>query len=76
MNLKNGVLCYMPVIAARAASQLLKIALLLTPPRSSPSHSHAETMRVKGRAESSPLAMKKKHLQLPWMYLKVICKQS
>ena len=43
MNLKNGVLCYMPVIAARAASQLLKIALLLTRPRNSPSHSQAET---------------------------------
>ena len=43
MNLKNRVLCYMAVIAARAASQLLKIALLLTPPRNSPSHSQAET---------------------------------
>lgn len=76
MNLKNGVLCYMPVIAARAASQLLKIALLLTASRNSPSHSQAETMRVKGRAESSPLALKKEHLQPPWMYLKVIRKQS
>lgn len=42
MNFKNEVLCYMPVIAARAAGQLLKIALLLTPPRNSPSHSQAD----------------------------------
>lgn len=76
MNFKNEVLCYMPVIAARAAGQLLKIVLLLTPPRNSPSHSQAETMRVKGRAESSPLALKKEHLELLWMYLKVIRKQS
>lgn len=56
--LKNGVLCYMPLVTARAGSQLLKIVLLYEA-RETPSHSPAETRSAKGRTESSPPAIKK-----------------